>query len=72
MTQGPDELSEVISQALLNAQDRDALSGWGGVVKIMYVGWQCVVGCWGLYVCWVCLVRCGVCVLVICGCMAVE
>ena len=27
----------MISQALLNAQDRDALSGWGGVVKIMLV-----------------------------------
>lgn len=34
---GPDELFEAISQALLNAQDRDALSGWGGVVHIMYV-----------------------------------
>jgi 20S proteasome subunit beta 3 len=32
---GPDELFEAISQALLNAQDRDALSGWGGVVHIM-------------------------------------
>eukprot|EP00035_Acanthoeca_spectabilis_P035064 m.32311 g.32311 ORF g.32311 m.32311 type:complete len:205 (-) comp7036_c1_seq1:68-682(-) len=32
---GPDELFEAISQALLNAQDRDALSGWGGVVHII-------------------------------------
>ena len=33
--QGPEELFEVISQALLNAQDRDALAGWGAVVHIM-------------------------------------
>ena len=31
----PDDLFETISQALLNAQDRDALSGWGGVVHII-------------------------------------
>ncbi|EDQ89443.1 uncharacterized protein MONBRDRAFT_32253 [Monosiga brevicollis MX1] len=31
----PDELFEVVSQALLNAQDRDALAGWGGVVHIV-------------------------------------
>jgi len=31
----PDDLFEVISQCLLNAQDRDALSGWGGVVYII-------------------------------------
>lgn len=31
----PDELFEVVSQALLNSQDRDALSGWGGVVHII-------------------------------------
>lgn len=31
----PDDLFEVISQCLLNAQDRDALSGWGGVVHVM-------------------------------------
>lgn len=31
----PDDLFECISQALLNSQDRDALSGWGGVVHII-------------------------------------
>lgn len=33
--QGPDELFETISQALLNAVDRDALSGWGAQVYII-------------------------------------
>jgi len=32
---GPDELFETISQALLNALDRDALSGWGAHVYII-------------------------------------
>ncbi|KAK6370474.1 proteasome core particle subunit beta 3 [Lithohypha guttulata] len=32
---GPDELFETISQALLNAVDRDALSGWGAHVYIV-------------------------------------
>ncbi|XP_065665845.1 proteasome subunit beta type-3 isoform X2 [Hydra vulgaris] len=31
----PEALFEVISQALLNAQDRDCLSGWGAVVHII-------------------------------------
>nr|CAG4645777.1 EOG090X0CE5 [Lynceus sp. MCZ IZ 141354] len=31
----PDALFETISQALVNAFDRDALSGWGGVVHII-------------------------------------
>lgn len=31
----PDDLFETISQALLNAADRDALSGWGAVVYII-------------------------------------
>ena len=31
----PDELSEVVSQALLSAVDRDALSGWGAVVHVI-------------------------------------
>jgi 20S proteasome subunit beta 3 len=31
-----DELFECISQALLNAFDRDAVSGWGAVVHVMY------------------------------------
>lgn len=31
----PEDLFETIAQALLNAQDRDALSGWGGIVHIM-------------------------------------
>lgn len=33
--QNPDELFEVLSQSLLAAVDRDALSGWGAVVHIM-------------------------------------
>lgn len=33
--QGPDDLFETISQALLNAVDRDALSGWGAHVYII-------------------------------------
>ena len=33
--QEPDDLFETISQALLNAVDRDAVSGWGAVVHIM-------------------------------------
>jgi 20S proteasome subunit beta 3 len=28
-------LFETISQALLNAVDRDAISGWGGIVHII-------------------------------------
>ena len=31
----PDELFEVISQALLSVVDRDAVSGWGAQVKII-------------------------------------
>ena len=31
----PDELFEVLSQCLLSAVDRDALSGWGAVVHII-------------------------------------
>ena len=31
----PDELFEVVSQALLSAVDRDALSGWGAVVHVI-------------------------------------
>ena len=33
--QSPDDLFETISQALMNAVDRDAVSGWGGIVHIM-------------------------------------
>ncbi len=33
----PDQLFEVLSQSLLASVDRDALSGWGAVVHIMYV-----------------------------------
>ncbi len=33
--QSPDELFETLSQALLSAVDRDALSGWGAVVTIV-------------------------------------
>jgi 20S proteasome subunit beta 3 len=32
---GPDDLFETISQALVNACDRDAISGWGAKVFIM-------------------------------------
>jgi 20S proteasome subunit beta 3 len=31
----PEDLFETISQVLLNAVDRDALSGWGAVVRVM-------------------------------------
>ncbi|XP_063985382.1 proteasome subunit beta type-3 [Diachasmimorpha longicaudata] len=31
----PDDLFETISQALVNACDRDAISGWGGIVHII-------------------------------------
>ena len=34
-TQAPEDLFETISQALLNAVDRDALSGWGAHVYII-------------------------------------
>lgn len=33
--QGAEDLFETISQALLNAVDRDALSGWGAHVYII-------------------------------------
>ena len=32
---GPEQLFEAISQSLLNACDRDAISGWGGVVYVI-------------------------------------
>lgn len=32
---GPEDLFETISQALMNAFDRDAVSGWGGVVYVI-------------------------------------
>lgn len=35
MYQGPEELFEVVSQCLLAAVDRDALSGWGAEVHIV-------------------------------------
>ena len=31
----PDQLFECISQAMMNAFDRDAASGWGAVVHII-------------------------------------
>ncbi|KAI9364971.1 nucleophile aminohydrolase [Zopfochytrium polystomum] len=31
----PEDLFETISQALLNAVDRDAISGWGGIVHVI-------------------------------------
>ncbi len=33
--QGPEELFETVSQALLSGQDRDCLAGWGAVVNVM-------------------------------------
>jgi 20S proteasome subunit beta 3 len=33
--QEPEELFETLAQALLASVDRDALSGWGGVVHII-------------------------------------
>lgn len=35
--QGPEDLFETISQAMLNAVDRDAVSGMGVVVHVMWV-----------------------------------
>ena len=35
LLQEPDELFETLAQALMAAVDRDALSGWGGVVHIL-------------------------------------
>jgi 20S proteasome subunit beta 3 len=34
--QEPDELFETLSQCLLSGVDRDALSGWGAIVYVMY------------------------------------
>lgn len=31
----PDDLFETISQSLINAADRDAISGWGAVVYVI-------------------------------------
>ena len=31
----PDELFETVAQALLSSVDRDAISGWGGVVHVI-------------------------------------
>ena len=31
----PEDLFEVVSQALLSAVDRDAMSGWGAVVHVV-------------------------------------
>ena len=33
--QEPDDLFETVAQCLLSAVDRDALSGWGGVVHVI-------------------------------------
>ena len=41
LEQEAEELFEVISQCLLASVNRDALSGWGGEVHIMYVGDAC-------------------------------
>jgi len=31
----PEDLFETVSQSLMNAVDRDALSGWGAIVYIL-------------------------------------
>ena len=41
-TQEPEDLFETISQALLSAVDRDAISGWGGIVHIMCAHLRCL------------------------------
>lgn len=33
--QEPEELFETLAQCLLSGVDRDALSGWGGIVHVM-------------------------------------
>ena len=33
--QGPEDLFETVSQALLSGQDRDCLAGWGAVVYVI-------------------------------------
>ena len=38
---GPEELFETMSQAFLNAVDRDAMSGWGVVSYVMYPSSSC-------------------------------
>lgn len=35
LPQGPEELFETVSQALLSGQDRDCLAGWGAVVYVI-------------------------------------
>jgi 20S proteasome alpha/beta subunit len=50
--QEPEDLFETISQALMNAVDRDAVSGWGAIVHIMYAqhgGCACAVLLSGRY-----------------------
>jgi len=39
---GPEELFETMSQAFLNAVDRDAVSGWGVVTYVMYGPYGCL------------------------------
>ena len=56
---GPDELFESISQALVNAVDRDASAGWGGIVHIIephQVMIYCSKGC--IHVVFRCVVLC--------------
>ena len=38
--QGPEELFETLSQCLLSGVDRDALSGWGAIVHVVYASIQ--------------------------------
>ncbi len=34
---GPEELGEVCGQVLTSGTDRDASSGWGGIVYVLYL-----------------------------------
>ena len=40
LPQSPDDLFETTSQALMAAMGRDSLSGYGGIVHIVYVGYE--------------------------------
>lgn len=48
----PEELFESISQAMMNAFDRDAVSGMGAVVHIMYVSAYFTCTTFGYYYYW--------------------
>jgi len=37
LMQEPEELFEVTAQCLMSGQDRDAISGWGAIIHVMWV-----------------------------------